>query len=41
MATLPLGGAGLSHSLYEKFADICYHGEGARIAGAIEKGSPS
>lgn len=38
MAALPLGGAGLSHSLYEKFADICYHGESARIAGALEKG---
>ena len=31
MATSPLGGAGLSHSLYEKFADTCYHGESARI----------
>ena len=41
MATLPLGGAGLSHSLYEKFADTCYHGESARIAGALEKGFPS
>lgn len=27
MATSPLGGAGLSHSLYEKFADTCYHGK--------------
>ena len=40
MATSPLGGAGLSHSLYEKFADTCYHGESARIAGALEKGFP-
>ena len=38
MAISPLGGAGLSPSLYEKFADTCYHGESARIAGALEKG---